>query len=83
MGGFNLLLKLSLLLVLVSETGKIVEGTVNPLTTICSKIECPNFDVINVGDGYEIRRYNSAVWMTTSPIMDISLVDATRTGFLQ
>uniref|UniRef100_A0A2P2MH10 Heme-binding protein 2 n=2 Tax=Rhizophora mucronata TaxID=61149 RepID=A0A2P2MH10_RHIMU len=49
----------------------------------CKRIECPAFDVIEVGNGYEIRRYNSTVWASTSAILDISLVEATRTGFLQ
>lgn len=49
----------------------------------CTRIECPGYDVIQSGNGYEIRRYNTSVWMSTSPIQDISLVEATRTGFLQ
>lgn len=49
----------------------------------CSSIECPSYDVISVGDGFEIRRYNSTVWMSTSTINDISFVDATKVGFLQ
>ncbi|GAV60888.1 SOUL domain-containing protein [Cephalotus follicularis] len=49
----------------------------------CNRIECPSFDLVHVGDGYEVRRYNSTVWMSTSRIQDISLVEATRTGFLQ
>ncbi|KAG9149966.1 hypothetical protein Leryth_010035 [Lithospermum erythrorhizon] len=34
-------------------------------------------------NGFEVRRYNSSVWMSTSPIDDISFVEATRNGFLQ
>ncbi|XP_034677956.1 heme-binding protein 2 [Vitis riparia] len=49
----------------------------------CSRIECPTYDLIQAGNGYEIRRYNSTVWISTSPIQDISLVDATRDAFLQ
>lgn len=49
----------------------------------CNSIECPSFDTIEVGNGYEVRRYNSSEWISTSPIQDISLVEATRTGFLQ
>lgn len=49
----------------------------------CKSIECPSFDTIEVGNGYEVRRYNSSEWISTSPIQDISLVEATRTGFLQ
>ncbi|KAJ4842398.1 hypothetical protein Tsubulata_000949 [Turnera subulata] len=85
MSGFNMF-KLPFLLSLLSnlnylgpwhDTGKSV-GIFPPT---CNRIECPMFDVIQVGNGYEIRRYNSSVWMSTSPIQDISLVDATRTGF--
>ncbi|KNA22285.1 hypothetical protein SOVF_034180 [Spinacia oleracea] len=49
----------------------------------CNRIECPSYDLIEEGNGFEIRRYNSSVWASTSKIDDISLVQATRTGFLQ
>ncbi|KAL0906041.1 hypothetical protein M5K25_024502 [Dendrobium thyrsiflorum] len=49
----------------------------------CKRIECPAFDVIDKGDGYEIRRYNSTPWISTSEINEISFVGATRDGFLQ
>ncbi|XP_008783978.2 heme-binding protein 2-like [Phoenix dactylifera] len=49
----------------------------------CARVECPMFDVIDEGNGYEIRRYNSSVWMSTSSIDDISFVNGTRTGFLR
>lgn len=49
----------------------------------CKRIECPEYDVIHVGNGFEIRRYNSSTWMSTSAIDDISFVGATRTGFLK
>ncbi|XP_027355191.1 heme-binding protein 2-like [Abrus precatorius] len=53
-------------------------GTVPPT---CKRIECPSYDVIQVGNGYEIRRYDSSVWISNPPIQDISIVEATRTGF--
>ncbi|KAF3442286.1 hypothetical protein FNV43_RR16202 [Rhamnella rubrinervis] len=80
--------KLSLLLSLLSN----LNGGLWPDTThksfevfppTCNRIECPSFDTVHAGNGFEIRRYNSTVWMSTSPIQDISLVQATRTGFLQ
>ncbi|KAF3778227.1 Heme-binding protein 2 [Nymphaea thermarum] len=49
----------------------------------CERIECPSYDLVQEGNGFEIRRYDSPVWMTSSPIEDISLVNATRTGFLR
>ncbi|CAA2984380.1 Hypothetical predicted protein [Olea europaea subsp. europaea] len=49
----------------------------------CNRIECPNYDVIHTGNGFEIRRYNSSTWISTSPIDDISFVGATRDGFLR
>ncbi|KAK4850129.1 hypothetical protein QYF36_004037 [Acer negundo] len=71
----------------VSTHSSIVTGTGKEAIQIypptCTRIECPNFKTIHVGNGFEIRRYNSSVWITTSPIQDISLVQATRTGFLQ
>lgn len=83
--------KLSLLLSLLSNSHHLGlwSGTASNRESVgisppsCSRIECPSYDVIHVGNGFEIRRYNSTVWMSTSPIQDISLVEATRTGFLQ
>ncbi|PKA51645.1 hypothetical protein AXF42_Ash003012 [Apostasia shenzhenica] len=49
----------------------------------CERIECPAFDLIDTGNGYEIRRFNSTPWMSTSKIEDVSLVGATREGFLR
>ncbi|KAG0499362.1 hypothetical protein HPP92_004053 [Vanilla planifolia] len=53
------------------------------LPPTCKRIECPAFDVIDRGDGFEIRRYSSTPWMSTALIEDISFVEATREGFLQ
>ncbi|TYI41772.1 hypothetical protein ES332_A01G048700v1 [Gossypium tomentosum] len=78
--------KLSLLLSLLSNIGFLPETSKNNVGIFpptCNRIECPSFDLIKVGNGYEIRKYNSTIWVTTSPIQDISLVEATRTGFLQ
>ncbi|XP_020231127.1 heme-binding protein 2 [Cajanus cajan] len=72
--------KLSLLLSLLSVSSLENVGAVPPT---CKRIECPSYDVIQVGNGYEIRRYNSPVWISNTPIQDISLVEATRTGFLR
>lgn len=58
-------------------------GHVGVFPPTCNRIECPSFDVIHSGNGFEIRRYNLPVWMSTSPIDDISFVAATKTGFLQ
>ncbi|RDY06835.1 Heme-binding protein 2, partial [Mucuna pruriens] len=50
----------------------------------CKSIECPIHDVIEVGDAYEIRRYNnSTLWISTFPIQHISLVQAKRTDFMR
>lgn len=49
----------------------------------CERIECPSYDVVDQGNGFEIRLYNSTQWMSTSSIDDISFVNATRTGFLR
>ncbi|RAL44346.1 unnamed protein product [Cuscuta campestris] len=53
------------------------------LPPTCERIECPIYYRIASGKDYEIRRYSSAVWMSTSPINGTSFVDATRTGFLR
>jgi len=49
----------------------------------CERIECPAYGVMDSANGFEIRRYTDAVWVSTAPIEDISFVAATRTGFLQ
>jgi hypothetical protein len=49
----------------------------------CERIECPGYEVVDSANGFEIRRYTDAMWITTAPIEDISFVAATRTGFLQ
>ncbi|CAI8606894.1 unnamed protein product [Vicia faba] len=68
--------KLSLFFTLVSLS-------LSAVPPACSRIECPNYDLVQAGNGYEIRRYNSTVWISSDPIQDISLVEATRTGFLR
>lgn len=74
------MVKLWLLLALLIAPKKSAGAEFPPT---CNRIECPSFDVIETGDGYEIRRYDSAVWASTAPIQDISLHEATRRGFLQ
>ncbi|PIN03690.1 hypothetical protein CDL12_23781 [Handroanthus impetiginosus] len=58
-------------------------GPVGIFPPTCNRIECPSYDVVQTGNGFEIRRYNSSMWVSTQPIDDISLVGATRTGFRQ
>lgn len=53
------------------------------LPPTCGRIECPTYEVVDQGEGYEIRRYNSTAWTSTVAIEDISLVEATRTAFFQ
>ncbi|GMN57835.1 hypothetical protein TIFTF001_026929 [Ficus carica] len=88
MAAYSNILKLSFLASLLSGLWPVEETrrhdtnlAVFPPT--CNRIECPVFESVHVGNGYEIRRYNSTMWASTSPIQDISLVEATRTGFLQ
>ncbi|KAM6584949.1 hypothetical protein CsatB_011951 [Cannabis sativa] len=75
--------KVSFLMTLLSGLWPDQETSVTVFPPTCNRIECPSFETIEVGNGYEIRKYNSTVWVSTSPIQDISLVEATRTGFLQ
>jgi len=58
---------------LLSVEGKIPES--------CKKYECPTFNVTEMGKDYEIRSYDSPVWISTSPVQDTSLVAATRKEF--
>ncbi|KAI3411508.1 uncharacterized protein J3R85_017935 [Psidium guajava] len=86
MAATNMLLKLWMLFNLLSTSHLGLwsnQKHVRVFPPTCDRIECPSFDVVHVGDGYEIRRYNSTVWMSTAPIPGISLVEATRSGFLQ
>ncbi|CAI9088933.1 OLC1v1023393C1 [Oldenlandia corymbosa var. corymbosa] len=92
-GGFVHLFVLTLLWILLSNASSLSiksateqnsgESRVGKFPPSCTRIECPSYDVIHSGKGFEIRRYDSPVWMSTSPIDDISLVEATRTGFLR
>ncbi|KAF8095314.1 hypothetical protein N665_0337s0022 [Sinapis alba] len=47
----------------------------------CDHYECPTYESVDVGYGYEIRVYKSAVWMSTGPIPAPSMTQATTTGF--
>ncbi|CAA7056673.1 unnamed protein product [Microthlaspi erraticum] len=84
--------KLSFLLSLLSGGSNVLDpifrpvsesGLVGKFPPSCSRIECPKYEVVHAGNGYEIRRYDATVWISTEPIQDISLVDATRTAFFQ
>lgn len=82
------LFKLSFLLNLLSGSNLSLwpgnkAGPVAVFPPTCNRIECPSYDVIDAGNGFEVRLYNSSTWVSTEPIDDISLVAATRTGFRQ
>ncbi|CAA7036983.1 unnamed protein product [Microthlaspi erraticum] len=47
----------------------------------CARTECPTYKMVEAGNGYEIRMYNAAVWMSTAPIPASSMTQATNTGF--
>ncbi|KAG0503562.1 hypothetical protein HPP92_003634 [Vanilla planifolia] len=77
------LLLFVLVLTLPTSTAPSPLDALRVLPPTCKRIECPAFDVIDRGDGFEIRRYSSTPWMSTALIEDISFVEATREGFLQ
>ncbi|KAK4355322.1 hypothetical protein RND71_024293 [Anisodus tanguticus] len=82
----NLLVKLCFFLVIISKLCNgysTNEVKLNFYPPSCERIECPKYELIESGKDYEIRSYNSAMWMSTAPIDDISLYSATRTGFLR
>ncbi|KAG6398108.1 hypothetical protein SASPL_139560 [Salvia splendens] len=58
-------------------------GGVGVVPAQCERIECPTYDVVGSGEGFEIRRYNSSMWISTQPIDDISLVHAGSVAFYQ
>ncbi|KAM3395913.1 heme-binding protein 2 [Capsicum galapagoense] len=72
-----LMIKLCFFLVIVA---KLCNGFYPP---ICERIECPNYELIESGKDYEIRLYDSPMWMSTAPIDDISMYSASRTGFFR
>ncbi|CAA7036982.1 unnamed protein product [Microthlaspi erraticum] len=47
----------------------------------CDRYECPAYTLVDTGYGFEIRMYDSAVWMSTAPIPAPSMTQATKTGF--
>ncbi|CAH8320186.1 unnamed protein product [Eruca vesicaria subsp. sativa] len=61
----------------------LASGPVGKFPPSCNRIECPSYDLVNSTNAYEIRRYNTSVWMSTEPMKETSLVKATRTGFSQ
>ncbi|KAK1663019.1 hypothetical protein QYE76_051178 [Lolium multiflorum] len=69
------------LLLAAAATLAVVAGAA--VAPSCERIECPAYDVVDGANGFEIRRYTDAMWVSTAPIEDISFVDATRSGFLQ
>ncbi|KAF2606871.1 hypothetical protein F2Q68_00046666 [Brassica cretica] len=73
---------LSFLLSLLSGNS-LAPAQVGKFPPSCNRIECPSYELVNSGNGYEIRLYNTTVWISTEPIKDASLVKATRTSFSQ
>lgn len=73
----------SLLLAAVAAALLVAVVAAAAVPPTCERIECPAYEVVDSANGFEIRRYTDAMWITTAPIEDISFVAATRTGFLQ
>ncbi|KAF7028733.1 hypothetical protein CFC21_040600 [Triticum aestivum] len=73
----------SSMLLLLAAAALLAVGAGAAVPPSCERIECPAYDVVDNANGFEIRRYKDAMWVSTAPIEDISLVDATRSGFLQ
>ncbi|XP_047162865.1 uncharacterized protein LOC124832650 [Vigna umbellata] len=72
---FSVLISLLLVLFFWSVEGKLPQS--------CKKYECPTYNVVEAGNGYEIRKYDSPVWISTPPIQNKSFVGATRNGFIR
>ncbi|CAL4952311.1 unnamed protein product [Urochloa decumbens] len=73
----------SLLLLVAVAAAAVLLAVAAAVPPTCERIECPAYEVVDSANGFEIRRYTDAMWVSTSPIEDISFVAATRTGFLQ
>ncbi|CAH2067817.1 unnamed protein product [Thlaspi arvense] len=74
------ILKLSLCLSLVVVVS-CAESTMEMHLGVCDQYECPTYKLVEAGNGYQIRVYNSAVWMATAPIPASSMTQASTTGF--
>ncbi|WVZ09543.1 hypothetical protein V8G54_014073 [Vigna mungo] len=72
---FSVLIYLLLVLFFLSVEGKLPQS--------CKKYECPTYNVVEAGNGFEIRKYDSPVWISTPPIQNKSFVGATRNGFIR
>ncbi|XP_027356817.1 heme-binding protein 2-like [Abrus precatorius] len=46
----------------------------------CKRYECPRYELVASANDFEIRRYESIVLISNSPVQGDSLVGATRTG---
>ncbi|CAD6240388.1 unnamed protein product [Miscanthus lutarioriparius] len=68
---------------LLAVAAALLVATAAAVPPTCERIECPAYEVVDSANGFEIRRYTDAMWITTAPIDDISFVAATRIGFLQ
>ncbi|KAK4763627.1 hypothetical protein SAY87_013065 [Trapa incisa] len=47
----------------------------------CKRLECPSYTVVHSQADFEIRRYQSVLWMSTPPLNSTSYTDATGRGF--
>ncbi|CAL4978539.1 unnamed protein product [Urochloa decumbens] len=73
----------SLVLLVAATAAAALLAVAAAVPPTCERIECPAYEVVDSANGFEIRRYTDAMWVSTAPIEDISFVAATRTGFLQ
>lgn len=69
-------------MLLVVSAFIISSGATNSLPN-CNTLDCPKYDVIDGNSDFEIRRYNSTFWTSTSKIEDISFVHANLLAFDQ
>jgi hypothetical protein len=47
----------------------------------CNRLECPPYKLLHEDPKYEIRQYAAAAYVQAGPLLDISFVSATKTGF--
>ncbi|XP_010461661.1 PREDICTED: heme-binding protein 2-like [Camelina sativa] len=84
--GFNILkLSFCLSIVVVGSSAAQVPAPWTPSNGMrpgtCDHYECPTSKLVEAGYAYEIRLYNTAVWISTGPISATSMTQATKTGF--
>ncbi|KAK4785697.1 hypothetical protein SAY86_002386 [Trapa natans] len=75
----GLLLALSIAVAL--GFGSAATATVYGIPDNCKRLECPSYTVVHSQADFEIRKYQTALWMSGPPLKSTSYTDASNRGF--